>query len=281
MFTFSLQNKYGQQVELTHSDKWTVKSIEGLDPPDAVLNMSKDAGVDGSVFNSAFADNRQIIVTLAINSEAENNRIELYRYVKTKQEIRVLYQNGTRNVYIDGYIKSMHVGFFEMKQVAQITIICPDPYFKDSDSEEIELASQNRMFEFPFSIEEPIPFSEIISILDTQVDNPGDVETGVVIRMKARGTVTNPIIYNKNGDYFKLNITMTAEQEIVISTIKKQKSVTLIDTEGTKTNVVGKIAQGSDWLTLDPADNYISVGADSGAVYIDTWIQLTALYEGV
>lgn len=283
MYTAILRNKYGQLVELTHDPRWTVKSIEGLDPPDAVLNMTRDTGADGSVFNSAYADNRQIIITLAINSPAENNRIALYRYVKSKQLVRFYYRDGLRDVWIDGYAKSMHIGLFEQKQIAQITLICPDPYFKAVEPSEYELLSRTSGFEFPFSIEmgDPIPFSEIVDIIDTDVVNPGDVETGVVIHFVARGYVIRPEILFGDDQYFQINFSMLAGSEIRISTIRKQKSVTLINPDGTTRNLIGMIDPGSTWPVFDPADNYISLDASGNKDKLDAYVELTALYEGV
>lgn len=283
MYTAILQNKYGQLVELTHDPRWTVKSIEGLDPPDAVLNMTRDTGSDGSVFNSAYADNRQIIITLAINGPAEDNRITLYRYVKSKQLIRFYYRDGLRDVWIDGYVKSMHIGLFEQKQIAQITLICPDPYFKAVEPSEYELLSRTSGFEFPFSIEtgDPIPFSEIVDVIDTDVINPGDVETGVVIRFVARGYVIRPAILFGDDQYFRINFSMLEGSEIRISTIRKQKSVTLINPDGTTTNLIGMIDPGSTWPVFDPADNYISLDASGNKDKLDAYVELTALYEGV
>ena len=117
MYTLIAQNKYGQQIELTHNEAYVIESIEGIDPPEAVINTTRNANADGSVFNSSYVDNRQIIITLAINGPAEVNRINLYKYFKTKYPVRLYYQNKTRDVYIDGYVKSIQIKFFNKKQI--------------------------------------------------------------------------------------------------------------------------------------------------------------------
>ena len=77
MYTLIAQNKYGEQLELTRNEAYVIESIEGLDPPDAVINTTRNANTDGSVFNSSYVDNRQITITMAINGPAEANRINL------------------------------------------------------------------------------------------------------------------------------------------------------------------------------------------------------------
>ena len=98
MFTLRVENRYGQSLTLTNNPSYVITSVEGIDPPDAVINMIRNANTDGSIFNSVYADNRLITITLAINPNAEDNRLQLYRYFKTKDKLRVYYQTETRDV---------------------------------------------------------------------------------------------------------------------------------------------------------------------------------------
>ena len=68
MFKLSVENKYGEVLELSQNPAYVIKLIDGIDPPDAVINTARNANADGSVFNSAYIDNRTITITLAINS---------------------------------------------------------------------------------------------------------------------------------------------------------------------------------------------------------------------
>lgn len=152
MYTLIAQNKYGQRLELTENEAYTITSIEGLDPPDATINTSKNANADGSVYNSSYVNDRQIIITMAINYPAEENRIALYTYFKTKMPITLYYENDTRDVYINGYVQNFSVDYFGKKQIAQITIECPKPFFKDVEDNSQILSQVVNMFEFPFAI---------------------------------------------------------------------------------------------------------------------------------
>ena len=85
MYSLSVENTYGDILELTNNPAYCITNVDGIDPPDATINTARNAGADGSVFNSAYMNNRTITITMAINGPAEANRIELYRSVCTTQ----------------------------------------------------------------------------------------------------------------------------------------------------------------------------------------------------
>ena len=284
MYSLIVENKYKQQMELTHNEAYVIESIEGLDPPEAVINTTRNANADGSVFNSSYVKERQIIITLAINAPAEENRIQLYKYFKSKYPVKLYYKNSTRNVFIEGYCKKPFIEFFNKKEIAQITILCPNPFFSGAEQELTDFSTVNPLFEFPFSIEEPpgeIEFAEIILDQEKNIMNKGDVETGAVFKLKARGSVLNPVIYNVESNvYFKLNIEMQMGDEIFINTMTKQKMVNLTR-NGITTNIIGNLAGGSTWLIFDPGDNIYMATAEESPENLDCYCILTDQFEGV
>ena len=281
MYTLIVQNKYGDQLELTHNPAYTVYNIEGLDPPDAQINTTHNAGYDGSVFNSAYEKDRTITITMTIESPAEANRIALYRYLKTKFPVRLFYKNGTRDVYIDGFVQSMQIGFFQRKQVIQITIFCPKPNFSGAVSVVQEFYSVEALFEFPFEIEEPIPFSEIVTGMEKSIINAGDLETGVTITIDAVGTVKNPKIYNVDDNTFMiLSFTMQDGDTITIDTRQGEKSITL-RRGGSDINLIGHMQRNSTWFQLQPGDNVFTTAADAGAENMMVTFTVVDQFQGV
>jgi hypothetical protein len=284
MYSLIVENKYKQQMELTHNEAYVIESIEGLDPPEAVINTTRNANADGSVYNSSYAKERQIIITLAINAPVEENRIQLYRYFKSKYPVKLYYKNSLRNVFIEGYCKKPLIEFFTKKEIAQITILCPNPFFSGAVNEITDFSTVNPLFEFPFSIEEPpgeIEFAEIILDQEKNIRNNGDVETGAVFILKSRGSVVDPVIYNVESNvYFRLNITMQLGDEIYINTKTKQKTVTLTR-DGVTTNIIGNLDGGSTWLVFDPGDNIFMATAEESAENLDCYCILTDQFEGV
>lgn len=283
MYTLIAENQYQEQLELTHSALYDIKSILGLDPPDAVINTTRNAGQDGSVYNSAYMDNRTITITLAINHPAEINRINLYRYFKIKSPVILRYKNGSRSVWILGYCQSFQVGYFEKKETAQIVILCPKPWFNDVFGFDSTLSNVLNLFEFPFSIEEnnPIEFSRIEYGSEQSIMNYGDVDIGMVMRMSATGTVVDPQIYNvQTGAYIKLSTTMQEGDVIDICTIPGSKYIRRIR-EGVITSMVGKLTEGSSWISLRPGNNIFALFAQTNPEYLSVLITATYQYEGV
>lgn len=283
MYTFKVQNSAGDTLELTHNEAYGITNIDGLDPPDVVINTTHNVGYDGDEFNSAYIQPRQITVTMAINSPAEGNRINLYRYLRLKEAIRVFYKNGTRDVYIDGYVQSMQIAFFKKKQTAQIVIKCPHPPFNGIAVEEQQMYAVHSLFTFPFSIEvgDPIPFSEIVTGQDKTIINGGDIDTGVEITIDAVGAVDTPMIYNVDtGEYMIFDLEMETGDTITIDTRRGQKSAYLIR-NGVKQNIVGRLRFGSTWFRLRPGENLFTSDADTSPENMMIIFRVVNQYEGV
>lgn len=260
--------------------EYSIISITGIDPPDSQIYEVQNAGMDGSVFNEASMEDRIITVTFAINGPAELNRLELYRYMIVKKKHRLFYKNGTRDVYIDGYLESFQISLFEPKEIAQATFRCPDPYFKNTTSIIEDFSNTVKLFEFPFAIQDPIPFSEWSDDLKISIINFGDVSTGGIFTLQALGTVVNPRVSSVNsGEYFEFNLTLTEGQVLIINTIEKQKSVRLND-GGDITNAIRYFVAGSDFIQLLPGINDFYLSATSGAEDLTGEILVNTLYQG-
>ena len=283
MYTLVVKNKYGQELELTHNNAYAITSIEGLDPPDATINTTKNANTDGSEFNSSYLDNRQIIITMAINSPAESNRINLYRFFKSKMPVTLFYKNSSRNVYITGYVKKPTIEFFNKKQIAQIVIDCLNPYFINLKNNEETISSIVAQFEFPFAV--AADGVELSTITEDPVEalNVGDDETGAKFTIHATGTIENPTLYNETtNEQMTINVTLTDGEELVINTETRNKSAIIVKPDGTTVNVVGLINPGSTWLKLVPGVNSLQL-LSNGAYTLDGYVLLdfNAKFEGV
>lgn len=282
MFTLIAENQFEQQLELTHNPAYTIIEIDGIDPPDATINTTHNAGADGSEFNSAYVNNRQITITLVVNAPAEVNRINLYKYFKCKFPVTLYYTNASREVYINGYVQNIDVGYFDKKQTIQIVIFCPKPYFNGVMDSVQEFVTVESLFEFPFDIEAAgVEFSELLLNVEQDIINNGDVTTGVIINIQATGQVVNPKIYNvETSESMILNVTLQTGDLVTINTKQSEKAITLLRA-GVTSNLIGSLQQGSTWFTLIPGDNIFTVAADGLVENMIVTFTITDQYEGV
>lgn len=277
------ENKYNEQINLTQNGNYALLSVGGLTPPAATINTAVIATSDGAVFNSSRLGTRNIVLTIMPLNSIEANRINLYQYFKAKQYIKLYLENNTRSVWIDGYIDKIDGNLYAQKQQLQISIICPDPYFKDKKTGLYTFSNVVNLFKFPFAIEETpgIPVSELSEYVEIAITNNSDDETGVIIQLRANGAVTDPIIYNMTtNEHYALNFDMETGDVITIDTRRGHKTVTL-NRDSVITNILNDMVQGSSWLNLVVGDNIFSYTCDTGAENLIIDVTLQPIYEGV
>lgn len=140
MISISLKNSRNQVVMFPDDDtQFQLVSVSGLDPVQANLNLSNVVGVDGSRFISSKLTNRNIVILVQVNGDAEENRRRLYGRFPPKEKVHIIITEVNRDVYIDGIVESLSCNVFQNGMKAQISIICPDPYFKSkNDATEVD-----------------------------------------------------------------------------------------------------------------------------------------------
>lgn len=282
MFEAKIENAKGRVLTLTQDESnYQVVSITGLNPPNAQINTSTIAGLDGARYNSAKLETRQIVITLKINGDIETNRQQLYTYFSTKDWCKFYYKNANRDVYIECYVQNFECDLFTNSEKAQIALLCPQPYFKNMNEIIDDISKVLAAFEFPFafgsdgatnpyaeidtSTDEAIPFSTIDTSRVTDVYNNSESETGVIIEIDIYETVNEIQLRNtETGDSFTLNYNFIENDKITINTNKGEKSVSLLR-NGVTYNIFPAIQKGSIFFQLSLGDNYFSYTADNGA----------------
>lgn len=277
----TVTNHLGKSLLLDNL-KFPVVSMDGLTPSAAIINTSGAATADGTFFNSSYVGSRNIVLTVVPNGEAEKARIKLYEYFKPKHKVTLNFKTKYRDVYIDGYVENFEGGLYETRQSFQISILCPQPFFNDVNTQIVIQRTVVDAFSFPFSTPEGgIPLSNFESNIETSVVNKGEESTGVVIKMIANDTVLEPTIYNKTTrETFTIQIEMTKGDTIVIDTRRGHKTITLTN-EGIEKNILNKIAKGSKWFQLVTGENILTFDTLYGANNLSIEYGLNALYGGL
>lgn len=283
MYSLSVKNDKGEVCDLTQNENYIVYKIDGLAPPKVNVNKSANTTMDGDTVNSTRMESRNIVFYIKLLKDIETSRIELYRYFPPKKEITVYFSNDTRDVQISGVIESIECDMFTQNEVAQISIVCPKPYFRSADELTTLFCEVSPLFEFPFAIEkEGIPFSELTPNVRKEIVYTGDAETGIVMELfAASGTVENPVIYDVlERTHIKLNFTMQQSDTIIINTNVGSKSIQLLR-NGKKSNAMGYMTPESKWLGLKNGENVYTYTCDKGASNLQITFKTNVLYSGV
>lgn len=281
MYRVIVENAQGERLELTHNRNYDVLDIQGTNPPPAAISTSATSGLDGEKITGTRIEKRNLVITLGLHPPIEDNRLALYRFFAVKQPVKVYYQNRHRDVYIEGTVESFENSPWADQQQPQISIICPQPFWLAVSDIAVSFAEVQAWFSFPFSIAAPgIPFSTRIATEQASVV-VSEVDTGGIIRFSANGAVTNPRFYNRTTNtFFGLDFEMQSGDLITANTERGEKSVTLLR-GGETVNLLGALAEGSDWVRFLTGENELSCDADDGAEYLTCALRITQKYQGV
>lgn len=226
--TVTITNHQGDSITLTLArpelSGLAVKSIEGLGPSKATINMTQMGSYDGSLFNSAASPSRNIIFNLEFvkfygqvegwpytygNPEwrIEESRILTYKYFPIKKRIRIqiesLYTESVVNdnrILCDtyGYVESNEPNIFSKNEGTTISVICPDPYFYSTTTDVTTFSGTLALFQFPFSnphtTTKLIQMGELTKFTQLAIRNDGDAAIGMTIFMYAQNVVSGEIM---------------------------------------------------------------------------------------
>lgn len=271
-----VENYLGQSLELNNN--FPVIDVEGLTPAGATINTSTAGLADGTFFNSSYTNQRNIVLTVIPEGDPEEARLTLWKYFKPKYKCRLYFRTKTRNVYIDGYVESIEGTPYSAKASYQISIICPMPFFTDVNPASYDQNFVVDGFTFPVSIpEEGVVFGNSVRGEGINVYNYGEESTGVVITLRASGSVVNPRIYNRsNRDLMGLNISLNAGDTVEIDTRRGYKTIKL-----NGVNAINSLTSESEWIALDQGENIFTYTAEYGDFNLDVTYTVYTLYEGL
>lgn len=281
-----------------------VKSIEGIGPGTASINVTAMASNDGGVFNSARAESRNITMDLGMydinindtNWSIEKSRMLTYKYFAKKRPITLIFESDNRFAYINGYVESNEPNIFDEKESTSISIICPDPNFYDANGKIFtRLSRVVDKFEFPFSneslSENLIEFGEIFTdVAQAIIYYNGEIETGINIKIRCLGNVSGFKMYNfETGEKIEiLDNKLSAivpdglsnGDEVYICTIRGKKSAKLVR-QGVSYNILNSLGLNPDWFQIYQGDNIFSYTTNLGSGNVKIEITHENAYEGV
>ena len=291
--TVIITNYRGESLTLElanpYSSGFAVTGINGLGPNKATINDVEVTTNDGSVFNSAKVNPRNIVLNLEFMAtdpdEVEALRQKTYKYFPLKKKLTFEIITDKRHVKIFGYTESNEPVIFSKNENTQISIICPYPFFQSvTERNRVMFYGEEPAFEFPFSNEgeeRVLEMGYVHMVTEANVLYTGDSEVGIIITIHAIGSAKNVSIFNLDtGESMKLKVDLVKGDDIIISTVKGDKYVHKLQ-DGVETNALNCIDRDADWFLLSKGDNLFAYTAEEGLRNLDFQIQNYILYEGV
>lgn len=293
-------NENNIAVEFNHDfNPFFLLSVAGIYGISANVTTSENTTVDGSTYHGSTAKERNIVITAQMDSNYKVNRDFLYRVFKLKSTGNFTYLEDGDTKQIDYKVEDIDIGEKGIVRDIVISLICPDPFFKDLDDVEIVMASWVDDLEFPVCFpEEGIEFGHREADLVKEIENDtGADNIGIMAVIRADGPVKNPAIYHSEaGEYTKLEIEMASGQIIIITTGQDKKKTWLledvsqseINEKGYEALIAEKgvninefLSEGSEFIQLQHGRNTITYTADTGTNYMSVSIFYRLLYLGV
>lgn len=308
--TVTIINYLGEslELELSKPDKTGlyIKKIDGLGPVTAQINMTELSSADGSVYNSARLQSRNIVISfgLMFNPMIEDMRHLLYRWFPLKKQVTVLVETDRRLLYTTGYVEKNDPDIFSKEETQQVSILCPTPWWNGFGSNRSDFYSVTKGFEFPFkndSLEDKlITFGDISNFSEVVVDYLGEAETGMVIEIhclkgfslgwsgcgiKLIKKDTNEQLYLSFQHQTSTVQEILAGDSFIISTVKGDKYV-VRRRNGKDVNAINMMGRPTDWIQLSPGLNTFKLdmdlpGASVSVSDFQVSFSYNAIYGGV
>ena len=285
-------------IELTSPEEsgFIVLGADGFGPVKADIALTERAAVDGSLFNSARATPRNVVLRFRFfpGGDIEALRQKSYKYFPLKREISLQIDTDNRTSKGTCYVEANEPDIFSSEEGCSITMVFPDSYLYDHFQQATVFSSKIDLFEFPWSNESVVSplleFSELIIETTKSVLYSGDAPVGILIHIHAVGAANDVTIIDVVTleqiaiDSAKLIATIGGDiqdgDDIWISTVQGNKYAILIRSS-TEYNILNCLGTSPAWFQIERGDNVFAYTADSGLGNLEFEIYNETAYEGI
>lgn len=280
------KNSYGYKLEFGYSFPFYLDSYSGIHNYDGNVATLKSAFGVGVSYIGTSVNQRDINLVIAFRDGVDliTRKQQLYNVFPLKDYGTLYYYEGDIERKINYYVESVTLVRKANFVYANINLLCPNPYFMDSEETIAELNNWDKLFKFPLEILDGtgIEFGSKNESTSIEIENNSHVPYGLTIRFTANGEVVNPILTNtKTNETMKLKYTLELGEQIVVITYNNEKTITHIDSNGNETNITNALVFGTKFLQAQNGVNKYVTSADSGSSNLDCSISYYNYYEAV
>lgn len=238
---------------------YQIASIEGLEPVKASLVSTSYAGADGENFQSAKLPARNVKFQIDLDPDFNPKtytdlRRDLYTFFMPKSQITMRFYL-TSGLYLDiiGIIEEFSSPLFQEDPTVDISIMCYQPDFIDARMITVEGVT-------------------VSSLINTEIDYPGTVQTGTVLTLHVNRSVSEFSIYSSDegGNLHQLDFTgaLISGDKLVVSSLRGNKGITLTRATVSSSFLYGRSPQSS-WIEFMQGLNQFRVYAAGDPIPYD------------
>lgn len=254
-----ITNSQNNQLTLDLADPQNgliIKGIEGLDPVKANIVSTNYAEQDGERYQASKREKRVIVLKLDYDPDYDTTNVrqlrnELYKFFMPKSEVTQTYLlEDSTSVKISGRVESFDSPLFVKDPYADITILCLNPDFVDTNVI-------------------TVPGNSVDSSANITIPYSGTVDTGILFKLMVNRSISEFQITHQtpNGNLRTATVVMPLVSGDVLSiqTVQGNKFVRLLR-GGIESSALYAMAPSSDWTRLQPGDNLFRVNVPGAAI---------------
>lgn len=269
----------GEEMPLVDNEYFTLTDIDGFTQADVGISSVTMSDMDGDIVNSQTVTPRTVTITLRVNSGVNPEECKRYvtAFVKPKQTGILALNYRDRDTTLTGVVQSFSMPRFENGVAMQFSLYCSQPLWEDVNALYAYISDIISLHHWAIIPKETpdIVMGEIMEQRGQYITNNGDVAVGMEITIVANGgAISNPRIMRENSyDFFGVDVSMSERDELVISTVRGKKTVTL-----NGENIINQVTQGSTWLQLEVGINRLIITDDYEGLNMQFTLKARELY---
>lgn len=196
----------------------------------------------------------------------EENKNILNRFINPLQAVDIIVLDKYRLTFKPDYSIKYSAPYKDNNEVLCKFLIqgtCPDPLFTTLGEQSAVIGTVKK-FHFPLIIPKNVGILMGLrtSSLFLNLDNTGDVATGMIIEFTCTSNVKNPKLINVDTqEFIQIDKTIVPGEKVIVSTISGEKYIrgTL---NGVESNYFGYLNYESTWMQLNTGLNTLKYDAD-------------------
>lgn len=284
------KNEDNVEIEFSYEDdaEFFLISCDGIYSVSNNVVTSENTMTDGSTYQGSTTKQRNIVITAEFDSDYQSRRDFLYKIFKPKSPGTFYYTENAEQREIEYRVEGIEIDEAGVCRNAVISLICPDPFFKDPADTTVTMAGWEPCFEFVHEFTSELEeFGVRIAELVKTVENDSAADyIGIEVIMEALGAVRNPVLYHMQQDiHIQIGtddypFDMEPGDVVRITTGTNEKNVYLIK-GGEKTKINEYLDEESEFIQLVRGSNTFIYDAASGVDYLNVTIKYRFRYLGV